>query len=136
MARTRLDQLLGPSDLERLVAAAERQATALERLIQLGEVALGLDPPTLEAAAAAAAAAAARTPADAEAVDISNGPDQAAIRKIEEITLALGVAMGRMPTDDEIHEELNRQEQVEATAAAYAAGLGGILGERGGSLLG
>lgn len=114
-----LEQLLGPSPSERLIAAMERQAAALERLVQLGEVALGVDLPTVAAAAEAAA------PGN---VDISDGPDRAAIRKIEEITLALGAAMGRMPTDDEIHAELNRQEAVEAEAARYAAGLSGLSG--------
>lgn len=114
-----LEQLLGPSPSERLIAAMERQAAALERLVQLGEVALGVDLPTMTAAAEAAA------PGN---VDISDGPDRAAIRKIEEITLALGAAMGRMPTDDEIHAELNRQEAVEAEAARYAAGLSGLSG--------
>lgn len=114
-----LEQLLGPSPSERLIAAMERQAAALERLVQLGEVALGVDLPTVTAAAEAAA------PGN---VDISDGPDRAAIRKIEEITLALGAAMGRMPTDDEIHAELNRQEAVEAEAARYAAGLSGLSG--------
>lgn len=114
-----LEQLLGPSPSERLIAAMERQAAALERLVQLGEVALGVDLPTVAAAAEAAA------PGN---VDISDGPDRAAIRKIEEITLALGSAMGRMPTDDEIHAELNRQEAVEAEAARYAAGLSGLSG--------
>lgn len=114
-----LEQLLGPSPSERLIAAMERQAAALERLVQLGEVALGVDLPTVTAAAEAAAPG---------SVDISDGPDRAAIRKIEEITLALGAAMGRMPTDDEIHAELNRQEAVEAEAARYAAGLSGLSG--------
>lgn len=113
-----LEQLLGPSPSERLIAAMERQAAALERLVQLGEVALGVDLPTV-----AAAAEAAGVPGN---VDISDGPDRAAIRKIEEITLALGAAMGRMPTDEEIHAELNRQEAVEAEAARYAAGLSGL----------
>lgn len=129
---TPLEQLLGPSPSERLVSAMERQATALERLVQLGEVALGLDPPTLAAAAEAAAVVA--TPGS---VEISDGPDKAAIRKIEEITLALASVKGVMPTDEEIHAELNRQEQVEANAARYAAGLSGmegLLGERGGFL--
>lgn len=114
-----LEQLLGPSPSERLIAAMERQTAALERLVQLGEVALGVDLPTVTAAAEAAAPG---------SVDISDGPDRAAIRKIEEITLALGAAMGRMPTDDEIHAELNRQEAVEAEAARYAAGLSGLSG--------
>lgn len=118
-----LEQLLGPSPSERLIAAMERQAAALERLVQLGEVALGVDLPTVTAAAEAAA------PGN---VDISDGPDRAAIRKIEEITLALGAAMGRMPTDDEIHAELNRQEAVEAEAARYAAGLSGLASPFGG----
>lgn len=118
-----LEQLLGPSPSERLIAAMERQAAALERLVQLGEVALGVDLPTVTAAAEAAA------PGN---VDISDGPDRAAIRKIEEITLALGSAMGRMPTDDEIHAELNRQEAVEAEAARYAAGLSGLASPFGG----
>jgi len=118
-----LEQLLGPSPSERLIAAMERQAAALERLVQLGEVALGVDLPTMTAAAEAAA------PGN---VDISDGPDRAAIRKIEEITLALGAAMGRMPTDDEIHAELNRQEAVEAEAARYAAGLSGLASPFGG----
>ena len=118
-----LEQLLGPSPSERLIAAMERQAAALERLVQLGEVALGVDLPTVAAAAEAAA------PGN---VDISDGPDRAAIRKIEEITLALGAAMGRMPTDDEIHAELNRQEAVEAEAARYAAGLSGLASPFGG----
>lgn len=120
-----LEQLLGPSPSERLIAAMERQAAALERLVQLGEVALGVDLPTVAAAAEAAAAA-------PGSVDISDGPDRAAIRKIEEITLALGAAMGRMPTDDEIHAELNRQEAVEAEAARYAAGLSGLASPFGG----
>jgi len=127
-----LEQLLGPSPSERLVAAMERQATALERLVQLGEVALGLDPPTLAAAAEAAVQVA--VPGS---VEISDGPDRTAIRKIEEITLALASAMGRIPTDDEVHAELNRQEAVDAEAARYAAGLGGLggmFGERGGFL--
>lgn len=119
MAAPLLEQLLGPSPSERLIAAMERQAAALERLVQLGEVALGVDLPTVAAAAEAAA------PGN---VDISDGPDRAAIRKIEEITLALGAAMGRMPTDEEIHAELNRQEAVEAEAARYAAGLSGLSG--------
>ena len=118
-----LEQLLGPSPSERLIAAMERQAAALERLVQLGEVALGVDLPTVTAAAEAAAPG---------SVDISDGPDRAAIRKIEEITLALGAAMGRMPTDDEIHAELNRQEAVEAEAARYAAGLSGLASPFGG----
>lgn len=118
-----LEQLLGPSPSERLIAAMERQAAALERLVQLGEVALGVDLPTVTAAAEAAA------PGN---VDISDGPDRAAIRKIEEITLALGAAMGRMPTDEEIHAELNRQEAVEAEAARYAAGLSGLASPFGG----
>ena len=122
-----LEQLLGPSPSERLIAAMERQTAALERLVQLGEVALGVDLPTMTAAAEAAAEAAA--PGN---VDISDGPDRAAIRKIEEITLALGAAMGRMPTDDEIHAELNRQEAVEAEAARYAAGLSGLASPFGG----
>lgn len=128
-----LEQLLGPSPSERLVSAMERQAQALERLVQLGEVALGLDPPTLAAAAEAAVQASAPS-----SVDISDGPDKTAIRKIEQITLDLASAMGRMPTDEEIHEELNRQEAVEQGASNYAAslggGLGGILSERGGFL--
>jgi len=118
-----LEQLLGPSPSERLIAAMERQAAALERLVQLGEVALGVDLPTVTAAAEAAAPG---------SVDISDGPDRAAIRKIEEITLALGAAMGRMPTDEEIHAELNRQEAVEAEAARYAAGLSGLASPFGG----
>lgn len=107
----------------------ERQAQALERLVQLGEVALGLDPPTLAAAAEAAVQS-----THEGSVDISDGPDKAAIKKIEQITIDLASAMGRMPSDEEVHEELNRQEAVEQEAAKYAAGLGGILGERGGFL--
>lgn len=121
------EQILGPSSSERLISAMERQAIALERLVQLGEVALGLDPPTLAAAAEAAAA-----PAPVGSVEISDGPDRAAIKRIEEITIALGAVMGRMPDDEEIHAELNRQEQVERNAELYAAGLGGALGEHGG----
>lgn len=124
-----LERLLGPSPSERLISAMERQATALERLVQLGEVALGLDPPTLAAAADAAVQASAPG-----SVEISDGPDRTAIRKIEEITLALASATGRIPTDEEVHAELDRQEAVEANAARYAAGLGGMLGERGGFL--
>lgn len=124
-----LEQLLGPSPSERLVSAMERQAQALERLVQLGEVALGLDPPTLAAAAEAAVQS-----THEGSVDISDGPDKAAIKKIEQITIDLASAMGRMPSDEEVHEELNRQEAVEQEAAKYAAGLGGILGERGGFL--
>lgn len=129
---TLLEQLLGPSGSERLISAMERQADALERLVQLGEVALGLDPPTL-AAAAEAAAAPAPTGAPGT-VEISDGPDRTALRKIEEITIALASAMKRIPTDEEIHAELDRQEAVESEAARYAAGLGGAFGERGGFL--
>jgi len=129
MAAPLLEQLLGPSPSERLIAAMERQALALERLVQLGEVALGVDPPTL---AAAAAAAAAQSASPAGSVEISDGPDRTAIRKIEEITLSLATVMGRIPTDDEVHAELNRQEAVEAEAARYAAGLGGLSSPFGG----
>jgi len=134
MARTGtpLEALLGLSPSDRLISAMERQAAALERLVQLGEVALGLDPPTLEAAVLAAAEAAAPIPPGT--VEISDGPDRAAIKKIEEITLALAAVKGTLPSDEEIHAELNRQEEVEAAAAVYAAGLGGVLGERGGFL--
>lgn len=127
MAAPLLEQILGPTPSERLIAAMERQAVALERLVQLGEVALGMDPPTLAAAAEAAAAV-----APAGSVDISDGPDRTAIRKIEEITLSLASVMGRIPTDDEVHAELNRQEAVEAEAARYAAGLGGLSAPFGG----
>lgn len=129
MAAPLLEQLLGPSPSERLIAAMERQAVALERLVQLGEVALGMDPPTLAAAAEAAAAVSA---APVGSVDISDGPDRAALRKIEEITLSLASVMGRIPTDDEVHAELNRQEAVEAEAARYAAGLSGLSSPFGG----
>ena len=115
----RLAALLSPSDLERFLAAQERQAAALERVAQLVEVALGMDPPTVAAAAEAAAA----PPPAPGSVEIG-APDAAAIRKIEEITLALAAAKGAMPTDEEIYAELDRQEAAEAHAAEIAAGYG------------
>jgi hypothetical protein len=108
-----LQRALGPGDLARIVSAQERQAAALERLVELAEVALGVDPPTLTAAATA-------TPGTVEIGEA----DRTALRKIEEITLALASAMGRTPTDEEIHAELDRQEAVEAEAARAAAGWG------------
>lgn len=116
MDLARLAALMSPGTADRLVVALERQATALERLAELGEVALGLDPPTLAAAAAAAA--------NTGTVEIGE-VDRAALRKIEEITLSLASAMGRPPSDEEIHAELDRQEAVEAEAARRAALWGG-----------
>lgn len=114
--RTRMAQLVGLSAEDRALDALERQAAALERLVQLAEIALGVDPPTIQAAAEAAAA----PPPPPGTVEIGQA-DRAAIAKIEEITLSLAAVMGRAPSDEEIHAELDRQEAVEAAAAERAA---------------
>lgn len=103
-----------PDAVERFLTAQERQAAALERLVELGEVALQVDPASLAAAAEAA------RPPDHRKLVIDD-PDYAAYRQVEQITLDLAGTLGRIPTDEEVHEELDRREAVDRAAAAHAA---------------
>lgn len=104
-----------PDALERLITSQERQAAALERLVELGETYLGVDPVTLAAAAEAA------QPADHQKITVSD-PDLAAYEQVEQITIELASSLGRIPSDEEVHAELDRREALEQEATRVAAG--------------
>lgn len=106
---------LGPSLAERFVTAHEAQARALTRLAELGELYLQVDPVSVARAMEAAQAAAAN-PGEI----LVDDPKPAELRHIEEVTVQLIQALGRVPTDEELEEELQRQEAVEAEAARQA----------------
>lgn len=115
----RLRTVLGPSEIERLVDAQIRQAVALERLVQLAEIFLGIDAATLQAQAAAAGDP--RT-----AVEVADYKPQE-LRDLEDLITQMARTLGRLPTDEEIDQELQRQAAADAAAqvqAEYMAGTG------------
>lgn len=115
--------IFGPSEAARLLAAQERQAAALERLVQLAEMALQVDPATL----AAAADAAAQPPGTYEIQEYK----PAELQALEALITQLATQLGRIPTDEEVDAEIQRQAAADATAQAqaeYYASRGGLNG--------
>lgn len=112
-----LRTVLAPSDVERLIDAQTRQAAALERLVQLAEVALGVDPPSVEAAARVAG-----DPSSVVQV-VDYKPQE--LQDLEDLITQMATTLGRMPSDEEIDAELQRQAATDAAAqvqAEYMAG--------------
>lgn len=121
--RDLLSALLGPADVERLVDAQVRQAAALERLVQLGEIALGVDASTVQAAAAAAAV-------PPGSIDVAEYKP-AELRALEDLITGLATNLGRIPTDEEVDAEIQRQQSVDEAAqleADHFAARGGFHG--------
>lgn len=110
-----LADLLGPSLAERFVTAHEAQAKALTRLAELGELYLQVDPASVARAMEAAAAAEAN-PGEI----LVDDPKPAELRHIEEVVTQLAVSLGHLPTDEEVEEELQRQEAADAEATRLA----------------
>lgn len=115
MAFPRLAELVKPSQAERLVAAQEAQAAALTRLVELAELYLQVDPLSVAQAADAAA-----HPGTLEVDD----PKPAELLHIEAVAAQMIQTLGRVPTDAELEEELQRLEAVDRAAQAYADGFG------------
>ncbi len=104
--------VFGPSEASRLLAAQERQAAALERLVQLAEMALQVDPATL----AAAAEKAATPPGVYEIAEYK----PAELRDLEDLVVQLARSLGRIPTDEELEAEIQRQAAADVAAQAQA----------------
>lgn len=104
--------VFGPSEASRLLAAQERQAAALERLVQLAEMALQVDPATL----AAAAQQAATPPGVYEIAEYK----PAELRDLEDLVVQLARSLGRIPTDEELEAEIQRQAAADVAAQAQA----------------
>jgi hypothetical protein len=79
----------------------QRIAVALERLVQLAELATGQDPITLAAAAAAAAP-------QPEGTVLVDPTDQRFILEMQLLGETLRQTLGRVPTEDEIQAEYDR----------------------------
>lgn len=96
-----LRSALPSSDAERVLLALESIMRSQIRLVELRELELGLDPPTLAAAAAAAG------PQPADTVRVST-TDHAFIQEMQLLAATMAGILGRTPTEDEVILEYDR----------------------------